>query len=471
MPNRTVIAIAGQPFTLTSDRPGTWAIPNRPTQTGVSATETYSSTGKRTVTFTETIEVDVQAAAAPVPDIVVGPSEPEGKKLIAGDNFAAEAEALRAGGTLLLPYGVTYPTNRMARLKGGVTLGAYGDPSRGKPKVRTQGGVALWAADVNGGTVQDIDFASAIDPVGEAGIVIRNADGWTIRRCRISNFREGLQVQGVGRNIDGFNLLDSAVFDCWTAGDKSQGIYMSRVHNAAFRGVVFDRNGYQNKNFALDDDSTRNHNIYIQSDCGLVLMSGVVSSRASGHGAQFRSGAEVMNFVGIDNPVHMSFGYVDGAAPKAGGVMGGMKRGMFVGSGDVDNVHYGFALTLGNARNVSVDDLLVCHNPIRGVDPAIVVKKCRNIDPYGVPDLPVSQQRISVSNVYTVNWALPQGKPFLDVRDGIPVQRGANIGVPPPVQATRDAMLGPDVFTRIRVSPETAAAELLAKGYQAVGLQ
>src|SRR3712207_5292995 len=81
-----------------------------------------------------------------------------------------------------------------------------------------------------------------------------------------------------------------------------------------------------------------------------VVVRGNVFSNASSHGLQARSGGVIENNVFLNNPLHLSFGHVNGSPVKPGGVTGSIRNNVFLGGGDIGSLRRGLGVELGNIK-------------------------------------------------------------------------------------------------------------------------
>jgi hypothetical protein len=89
---------------------------------------------------------------------------------------------------------------------------------------------------------------------------------------------------------------------------------------------------------------------------------GNLFSNASSHGIQQRSGGTCEGNVFVDNPIHQSYGLINGAAGFPGGVSGTIKNNVYVGSRDINGSPRGWAIELANILKVEVSDVLVAND-------------------------------------------------------------------------------------------------------------
>ena len=123
----------------------------------------------------------------------------------------------------------------------------------------------------------------------------RYPGGWTwlgpggdvlIEDCVIEKYKDNITIQGGPSNI---TIRRNIIIDAWGKGSHAQGIFAKDVSGLLIEENVFDHNGYHD----LVDGADRtifSHNMYLQHGNTNVTVRGNVSSRASAHGLQFRSG-------------------------------------------------------------------------------------------------------------------------------------------------------------------------------------
>jgi hypothetical protein len=202
-----------------------------------------------------------------------------------------------------------------------VLLGVYGEGDR--PLIRTTGeGFIRVPANFSIQHVvfqglhanairRDFDhpeFDPARIPMGEAGVtILGKANGITFEDCKIENYGFNFVVQAsqLG-DIRDVTLRRNIVINSWKhwdnskGGGHSSGIYAESVQGLRFIENLFDHNGHHPQ---IDgaDRTKFNHNIYVQYNSSDVAATGNILARGGSHGAQFRSGADVIDNLFVKN--------------------------------------------------------------------------------------------------------------------------------------------------------------------------
>lgn len=426
-------ATAGKPATITPHGNGTWEIPNRDAQTGGSATVTYESPGKRTIRYVETHVLDVQAAAPPPPPPVEAPP-------VVVDLQAA----LNQVGVVQLEPGKTYSYSSTLRVtRDGTTI--EGNGARLVPKGKAQG---LQLEGRKRITVRNLTLDGTFTDA--TGVQIRNSEDVALTGVNVVGFGGmGITVEGhSGKRCKNIRVARSLIADNHPQGPGHvSGIYTASVDGTVITESTIDRNGG-----AGSAATVFNHNIYIQSGCSGVEVTNNVIARASSHGLQARSGGVITGNVFLDNPIHMSVGYLNGARPHPGGVVAVVEGNVYLGTATIAGSTRGWALDVGNARDVSLRRNLITGNPAGGVEAAITVRSCE--DMRGGPELAPSKWVIKGRDVFV--WAYKPHKDhgYVHKRHGRP--DFDRVGVKPPKEADLRSVLGPDFLSRARANPAIA---------------
>ena len=153
--------------------------------------------------------------------------------------------------------------------------------------------------------------------------------------------------------LDGFyGRLHDVTFrrSVFTDGTGS-GLYAHNVEGLLLEENVFDHNGYNELLPGFNNLSRHpGHNVYLQPSVVGAVLRGNLFSDAGSHGVQARSGGVIQDNLFIGNPVHLSFGYVNGASIKPGGVEGTITGNVFLGGRDIAGQKRGWAMEITNTR-------------------------------------------------------------------------------------------------------------------------
>jgi hypothetical protein len=389
-------------------------------------------------------------------------------KLKSGDDFAAALDALPADSELLLPRGATFETTRTPAVRrDGVRIGSHGDADAPAPVIRARGCRGLYAANRRDVVVSGIRFQGAGDPA-DKGVMFYKSRRMTLEDCDVSGFIFGVTVEGLKpSDCSDVAIRRCHIHDNWHPQRKhSSGLYASFTDRLVIEHNVFDTNGWRVASPARGA-TMYNHNCYLQSNNGPAVVRGNIFANASSHGLQQRCGGACEGNVFLDNPVHMSYGLINGAAGFVGGVSGAIRGNVYVGSRDIDGSPRGWAVELANILKVTVADLLVAHDRENNAI-AIQVNVPRDVtNPeqlVGIVDLEFAP------TVYVWDW--PKGKFWKNraiAADGAGIRRLGRLVVParwdPPVGANLTKIVNlaaVRLLTRRPLGPGTAAGLIRA---------
>jgi hypothetical protein len=159
----------------------------------------------------------------------------------------------------------------------------------------------------------------------------------------------------IGKIIISGNLFQ----ENWNYGGKhAAGIYIADSNqDVLVEENVFDQNGYLPQKTQPDIYS---HGIYLQSTNLSATVRRNVIFGSSSHGCQHRCGGINEDNVYLLNPIHLSFGHINGAPCYPGGVKGSVQRNLFLGS--QSPLARGYAIELGNILKVTINDNLLLGN-------------------------------------------------------------------------------------------------------------
>lgn len=153
-------------------------------------------------------------------------------------------------------------------------------------------------------------------PGNEGGIVVHGyGSGLRINRVDLSHYSFNLVLQCLKENafLYDVELSYCKILDAWAhwnnqiGGGHSSGVFASYTNGLYMHHNLFDHNGWNE--VADGGKATKfNHNIYNQYTCRNSRFEHNVSSRASSHGLQLRSGGPVSNNLFLENPLHFFVG-------------------------------------------------------------------------------------------------------------------------------------------------------------------
>ena len=244
-------------------------------------------------------------------------------------------------------------------------IGAYGsDDARPQLKTGTSNGfdlngkradhLAIVGIHLNSHT-RDPYSSSFSSTSSNYGIrFIGSGKGLLVEDVVVENYGNNISLGGWNGNPSDVTIRRSVVADSYTTSGSAAGVYATDVDGLTIEQNVFDHNGWNEKVGA--SRNVPSHNIYIQSDNTGVAVRGNVIANAGSHGLQMRAGGSVKDNLFVRNPIAMSFGLVNGAAAKAGGVTGEVRDNVVLDTRDIQSSGrgWGMGLELGNIRAATV---------------------------------------------------------------------------------------------------------------------
>ena len=261
-----------------------------------------------------------------------------------------------------------------------IVIGSYGDGAR--PMIKAGSGTALDvnADDVDHLAVVGIHFsAHTRDPnasgfsrtTGGYGIrFVAGTDGVLIEDCVIDQFTNNMNFQGYGGPQNNVKVRRSVITDAYGLEGKSQGMYATKVNGLTLEENIFDHNGW-NGQVSGGGASALSHNAYIAADCSNVVVKGNIFADAASHGLQARAGGDIRDNLFLRNPIHLSFGLVNGSAQKPGGVSGAVDGNVFLDTRTINGAGRGWALELGNIKGATVRNNIISEDNDDDGSPAI----------------------------------------------------------------------------------------------------
>lgn len=223
-------------------------------------------------------------------------------------------------------------------------VSTYGTGDR--PLLLTGTGGAVWTANdpVANIVFSGLHFKATASSDQFAVSWMSGTDNLLFEDMRIDGpYYGGITLQSIFGPVTDVAVRRSVITDM-----KTQGLYSNGLDGILLEENVFDHNGWNDE--VGDDPSVLDHNVYMSSKNENVTVRGNVFARASSHGLQARAGGTIVNNLFIDNPIGMSFGYVNGATIKAGGVSGLVAGNVFIGGRDILGSARGWAIEVGNTK-------------------------------------------------------------------------------------------------------------------------
>lgn len=310
----------------------------------------------------------VQPTSQPTTVPVVITPDPNVINVAPGQSWVAAVRAAKPGQTVKLSEGTFAEglTDTKIRAIGVRIIGA----GIGKTIIRPASGKGLFAWCWDDCSIEDLSIAP--DKTTDDGVLLFGCHGVTLSRVQVERFRFNVSVQtaasgGTRRacqniHIDGCKLFDSTpIRDSDGNWKDSSNLYADEAIGLQITKTHADRAGRGPATAEAKipaDKAQRNHNFYIKPSVVGFVFTGNVSSNACSHGLQARAGGVVSANWFIDNPIHLSFGLVNGEGPiLVGGVSGVITGNLFVGTRDLGSVPpqpRGYAVEISNTKDVTV---------------------------------------------------------------------------------------------------------------------
>ncbi len=270
-------------------------------------------------------------------------------------------------------------------------IGTYGSGERPLIKAGSGTGIDIASGSVSNLAIVGIHFQAHTRIPGASNFV-RSSGGYGIRfvagtssvlveDVEVDHFKFNLLFQAYNSAQSNVKIRRSVITDSYGLSVASSGIFAQGVQGLTLEENVFDHNGW---NTAVSGASSNSlsHNAYLSNENNSVVVKGNIFSDASSHGLQMRAGGEVRNNLFLRNPIGLSYGIVNGAALKAGGVTGTIDGNVFTESRDIGGSARGWAMELGNIKGATVRNNVMTNDTV-GQAPAITLNTGSNIENSG----------------------------------------------------------------------------------------
>jgi len=277
------------------------------------------------------------------------------------------------GDQMLLKRGDTFYEGLGTWVKGGrstsepMVIGTYGSGSRpvlatGKSNALTTGSASV--KTVNHLVIQGIRFYShQRDPSngsfaggggGSEGLrLLASTSNTLVEDVEVSHYTTNVNIAGYLGSASNIRVRRSVITDSYNTAGHSQGLYSEKVNGLRLEENVFDHNGW-NASVSGAGKTMYNHNVYIKESVPGFVARGNISANASSHGMQARSGGIVEDNTFLDNPIHLTFGLVNGGPVTAGGVTGNVSDNLFQGGGSIGTAGRGWGVEVSNIKSATI---------------------------------------------------------------------------------------------------------------------
>lgn len=288
------------------------------------------------------------SAAAPVSSIshaysLLRPGYPDWLLLKRGDAFSGYFSAYSAAGR-----SASEP----------MVFTSYGDPTLPRPIVDSGVNIAFrTGSNSHDVFVLGVSFTSSThnpsspNYTGQGNYGFYDLGGTTdirIEDCSFDNFLTDITFQGFYGPLYNITVRRSQILDAWATTGHSQGLYADTVTGLTLQDNVFDHDGW-NASVPGAQPTIYNHDCYLHSSNNNVVVTGNIFADASSFGLQARAGGVVDDNLFINDPYAFSFGLVNGATTRAGGVTGEVIGNVILGSRQ-DPSGWGIGAMIGNLK-------------------------------------------------------------------------------------------------------------------------
>ncbi|HWE04799.1 MAG TPA: carboxypeptidase-like regulatory domain-containing protein [Tepidisphaeraceae bacterium] len=236
----------------------------------------------------------------------------------------------------------------------------YGDPTLARPVVDAGANNAFVTSAANQHVdIIGISFTSSTHNPSSPNFTGQGMNGFydlggttdlLIEDCSFSYFTFDLTFTANYGPVNDITVRRSEILDAYSnnATAHSQGLYAEMVTGLNIQDNVFDHDGW-NAAVVGAQATIYNHDCYLHSSDNNVVVTGNIFADASSFGLQARSGGIVDDNVFINDPHAFSFGLVNGATTRAGGVSGEVVGNVVLGARQ-DPSGWGFGAVIGNLK-------------------------------------------------------------------------------------------------------------------------
>jgi hypothetical protein len=213
------------------------------------------------------------------------------------------------------------------------------------------------------------DLSVVADTTTDDGITLRGCRNITLLRVHVERFRFNVSAQSAENatykstceniEINSCRIFDSTpIKDAAGAWRDSSNLYCDEIAGLKVIKTFFDRAGRGPADAEVTipvENAQRNHNFYCKPSCTNVEITDNVFRNACSHGLQARAGGNVSSNWFIDNPIHLSFGLVNGEGPICvGGASGVIQGNLFLGTRLLADKPRGYAVEISNTKDVEI---------------------------------------------------------------------------------------------------------------------
>ncbi|HWE02406.1 MAG TPA: PKD domain-containing protein [Tepidisphaeraceae bacterium] len=286
----------------------------------------------------------------------------------------------------------------------------YGDPALPRPVVDAGANIALRMSTFNQHVdVIGIAFTSSThDPTspnftGQGNYGFYDLGGTSdllIEDCSFSYFLVDINLQGFYSPLYNITVRRDQILDSYSTVGHSQGLYAESVNGLTIDDSVFDHDGW-NTSVPGAGATIFNHDAYLHSSNNGVVVTNNIFADAASFGLQARSGGIVDDNAFINDPYAFSFGLVNGATTRAGGVSGEVIGNVVLGSRQ-DASGWGIGAMIGNLAvggDTVISDNLFADGG--GTQPAILFQPGSNVSN---PQQEVGLNSLVLSDNIVYNW-------------------------------------------------------------------
>jgi hypothetical protein len=230
-----------------------------------------------------------------------------------------------------------------------LVVGTYGEGARPVINTGSSSGLVGGRDAINNVVIQGIHLnASSRDPDGGSfsgtaggsyGIQsLSPMNNVLIEDVHVENYKFNISIQKFYGPINDITIRRSVVTDANSepGGGHSSGLYIYGVDGFTLEDNVVDHNGWLSDKIPSAKQTVFNHNAYLKEN-----LTGVTVTATSSPTLQPRPAGPLrrrrQNNLFVNNPVHMSFGLINGAPPYVGGVSGEVSGNVYLGGRDINS--------------------------------------------------------------------------------------------------------------------------------------
>jgi len=171
---------------------------------------------------------------------------------------------------------------------------------------------------------------------------------------KLSNYGDNVNLRGTfsgtQSTVMDVRLHRCSILDAYKTPDPGQGMLAVGISGLRVTECLFDHNGWNEPLGVPPNQSKRN--VYIQSDCELVVFTGNHTHRSSSDGIQARAGGLLNWNLMVDNRKGFAFGHRYGGPSRPGGASGEIIGNVLMDCVSLPGSAGGFGVSVGNINEI-----------------------------------------------------------------------------------------------------------------------